>query len=272
MVGHDQEPDAAWRRGMEPGEPEPTRPAWSLPIGGDERVEAWTPRAGTPPTPPPSPRPTPRPPADQEAIPAEAASAQAPPAPEPRGVVLPEGAHVVTDADLEALRDEIADELRGPYLEAAAALNAAADELEQRLYDDIVDLAVRLAEAVVQRTVALDREVVIETARRALRLAGPVARVVVRCNADDATPLRERLVDVAQGEAGRAVEVIVRPSDDIDAGGCLLTFESGIVDARVSRQLDRLAEAVKGAIHDTPVAKPRPRRAERTRTVTESTR
>lgn len=271
MGADDQRPSVAWRSGAEGGDPEPTRPAWAQARGGAEEVHAWAPRQQTPPTPPPSPRPAPRPPrADEVEVGAE--PEPPPPSPEPQRVVLPEGSHVVTDADLEALRDEIADELREPYLAAASALNAAADELEQRLYDDIVDLAVRLAEAVVHRTVALDRDVVIETARRALRLAGPVARVVVRCNADDAAHLRERLVDVAHGEAGRAVEVIVRPSDDIDAGGCLLTFDSGIVDARVSRQLDRLAEAVKAAIHDAPLPKPRTRRAERTRTVTESTR
>jgi len=138
----------------------------------------------------------------------------------------------------------------------------AVGELEQRLYDDVVDLAVRLAEAVVRRTVEIDRDVLLENTRRALRTAGPVSRMTLKCAAEDAPFLRERIEDLVKSEVGRAIEVTVRPSDDIDLGGCLLTFDSGIVDARIPQQLSRLADAVKATLHDTAAKRAATREAE----------
>jgi len=78
-----------------------------------------------------------------------------------------------------------------------------------------------------------------------------VSRMTLKCAEEDAPFLREQIDEAVRSEAGRAIEVTVRPSADIDIGGCLLTFDSGIVDARVPQQLSRLADAVKAALHDT---------------------
>lgn len=189
----------------------------------------------------------PRSPAEEEP------STAAPEAPaEP---TIPPGSFIVSEADLEAREQELVALLREPFRDAARELKAAAIELQQRLHEDLVDLAGRFAQALIYREVRLDRGIMLDIAHRALRMAGTLERVVIKCSEEDAPFLREELGEVARSEAGQAsVEVIVRPSDDIDVGGCLLTFEGGIVDARNEKRLDRLMEAVKAAVADAPIA------------------
>ncbi len=138
--------------------------------------------------------------------------------------------------------------LQAPYEEGAAKLAAAARELDNRVHQDLVQLALELAQEMVERVIELDPSVVLDVAKRAVRRAGPVQRLVVKCSEHDAAFLRDQLPGVAKQEGGRAVEVLVRPSDDIRPGGVLLTFSSGIVDARMEKGLSRLAEAVRAAL------------------------
>jgi hypothetical protein len=180
----------------------------------------------------------------------EAAGLGAEPGPSSAGQALPEGMMLVSEEMIAQREDAIVEALRTPYLEAATKLMAAADELESRLRDDVVELAARIAQALVHRELRTDRSVVLEVAQRALRLVGPLERLTVRCAPEDADLLRENLPGLARVEVGRVVEVLVRPSDDILPGGLVLTFEGGVVDAREERRLARLVEAVKMALRD----------------------
>ncbi|MCA9515033.1 MAG: hypothetical protein KC635_08845 [Myxococcales bacterium] len=238
--------------------------------GNRERVVTWVPGGEVTESPPPPPA------AKAPAKPAAAATgkgaappppgggakSEAPkhsPAPEPpeeedAAPVVPPGSLIVSEADLEAREQELVDVLREPYRAAARDLKGAIIELQQRLHEDLVDLAGRFAQALIYREVRLDRGIMLDIAHRALRMAGTMERVVIKCSEEDAPVLREELGDLARSEAGQAVEVVVRPSDDIDVGGCLLTFEGGIVDARNEKRLERLMEVVKAAVSDAPVA------------------
>ena len=187
--------------------------------------------------------PQPQPTVDALAAATASAEAAAPSAPQ-----IPEGALILTPEELEAHEQAFIDALREPYLAAAQRLEDAREELASRVHEDIVELAARLATALIHRAISEDRTITLEILQRAFRLAGPLEHVTVRCNADDADLIRERAPGLARAETGRAVEVVVRPSDDITAGGCVLTWEGGVVDARNERRLERIVEAVKTAI------------------------
>ena len=163
---------------------------------------------------------------------------------------LAAGMIVVSEAELAQRDAEVAEAAIAPYREAIARFDRVVNELEQRLREDIVDLSARIASALAQRELKLDRTLVLDIARRALRLLGPLERVIVKCAESDAELLREHLPTLARAEAGRPVEVLVRPSDDILAGGLLLTFDGGVVDAREERRLQRIVDAVKAAIQE----------------------
>jgi len=270
------------------------RPAWSRPRSEPE-VEGWRPHAQPKRPAEPSPEPPrggPRAGApearDPEGAPPEASAdasggaigegaarpgaGEGGPPPAAAAPPLPPGAMVMTEAQLAARDEALVAELRAPYEESARRLAAGVVELQQRLHEDMVELAARVGEVLMYREVRSDPAVILDITRRALRMVGPMERVVVKCAPEDEAILREHLDEVARHEAGRAVEVIVRASDDIDVGGCLLTFESGIVDARSNKRLERIIDALKAAVSDAPAAElhgappPRPRSGRRVRT------
>lgn len=227
---------------------------WGVPEGRDE-VTPWAltqrekpaaePARAAPPVEPPPP------PVDVEPTP------EPEPPPEPATASpIPEGMLLVSEQELLDREDAIVEALRTPYKQAASQLELAVAELETRLTDDVVELAARIAQALIYKELELNRSLVLEVAQRALRLVGPLERLTVRCAPEDAELLREHMPGLARVEVGRAVEVLVRPSDDIMPGGLLLTFEGGVVDAREERRLQRIVEAVKAAIREVRQAPP----------------
>lgn len=163
---------------------------------------------------------------------------------------IPPGMILISEEELAEREAEIEEALRQPYLDAAEKLGLALVQLELRLRDDVVDLAAKIASALVGRAFELDRKLTLDVAQRALKLLGAIERVVVKCSPLDADSLREQLPGLARMEAGRNVEVIVKPSDDIRPGGVLMTFDGGVVDAREEKRLERIVEAVKAAVQD----------------------
>lgn len=198
------------------------------------------------PVPPSRPAPVPEPVAAPE--PVQTVTVEAPP--EPAEPTIPEGMLLVSEEALAEREEAIVEALRKPYLDAARSLVIAIDELETRLTDDVVELAARIASALTYREFVGDKTLILEVAQRALRLVGPLERLTVRCAPEDAELLRDNLPALARVEVGRAVEVVVRPSDDIMPGGLVLTFDGGVVDAREERRSARIVEAVKAAIRE----------------------
>lgn len=240
-----------WGRGAAREKPAP----WVARANAEASVTAWTATERV------SARPSPAPPQAAPPAPASAGpgTAEPPPsAPEPTAPAasdsyvqpIPEGMLLVSEEALAEREEAIVEALRKPYLDAARSMLQAVDELETRLTDDIVDLAARIAQALTYREFTTDKTLVLEVAQRALRLVGPLERLTVRCAPEDAELLRDNLPALARVEVGRAVEVVVRPSDDIMPGGLLLTFDGGVVDAREERRAARIVEAVKTAIRE----------------------
>lgn len=240
-----------WGRGTVREKPAP----WGARSNAEASVTAWTAteRVSARPSPaPPPPAPsTPAPPGPGSVEPPPIA-AEPPPAAvsDSYAQPIPEGMLLVSEEALAEREEAIVEALRKPYLDAARSMLQAIDELETRLTDDIVDLAARIAQALTYREFTTDKTLVLEVAQRALRLVGPLERLTVRCAPEDAELLRDNLPALARVEVGRAVEVVVRPSDDIMPGGLLLTFDGGVVDAREERRAARIVEAVKAAIRE----------------------
>lgn len=122
---------------------------------------------------------------------------------------------------------------------AAAARARAGAEAELRA------LAVRIAEKLLGRELALDPAVVVDVAATAMRHAGEPRELVVRCATEDLEALergKPRLV-----ERCRAAQVVRFVADDrVARGGCIIETELGIVDARLSTQLDAIERALRG--------------------------
>ena len=114
------------------------------------------------------------------------------------------------------------------------------DEAER----DTLELAFRIAERIVGRTIELEPEVVREMIAGALEHVRGKRHVVVYLHPDDlqsVAPHREAMADELDGAT-----IYFEEDDRIDRGGCLIETESTRVDARLEMQLERLKDALEG--------------------------
>jgi flagellar biosynthesis/type III secretory pathway protein FliH len=122
---------------------------------------------------------------------------------------------------------------------AVAARARAGAEAELRT------LAVRIAEKILGRELQLDASAVVDVAAAAMRHAGEPRELVVRCAAEDLEALergKPRLV-----ERCRSAQVARFVADErVPRGGCILETELGVVDARLSTQLEAIERALRG--------------------------
>jgi type III secretion system HrpE/YscL family protein len=122
---------------------------------------------------------------------------------------------------------------------AAAARARAGAEAELRT------LAVHIAEKILGRELLLDGATVVDVAREALKHVGEPRELVVRCAPEDLEALargKPRLVERCRA----AQAVVFRPDATVARGGCVVETELGLVDARLSTQLEAIERALRG--------------------------
>lgn len=157
---------------------------------------------------------------------------------------------IVADANDEAerLRAKSTAEGRERGLMAVTELlvgaRAQAARTQKETERDLRALAVRIAEKILARELALDPTAVADVAAEAVRLAGEARELVVRVHPDDLAALERGRPRVL--ERSRAMQVAFRADERVARGGCIVESELGLVDARLSTQLDAIERALKG--------------------------
>jgi flagellar biosynthesis/type III secretory pathway protein FliH len=160
------------------------------------------------------------------------------------------------DGELAAARDE-AERLRrkaesegrerglGAVTELLVGARAAAARARAGAEAELRALAVRIAEKILGRELRIDAAAVVDVAAEALRHAGEPRELVVRCAAEDVEALergKPRLVERCR--AAQAVRFVA--DDRVGRGDCIVESELGVVDARLSTQLDAIERALRG--------------------------
>ena len=137
-------------------------------------------------------------------------------------------------------------QLDGP----AAALAGAAEQLQAMRADaaasveaDAVDLALRIAEQVVQASLAVEPERVVDAVRGALRRLVERDRVLVLVHPDDLDVLREH-ADGLVAELGGIEHIGVEADRRVARGGAIVRTSEGEVDATLETKLGRAREVV----------------------------
>ncbi len=160
-------------------------------------------------------------------------------------------AQLVATARLEAdrLRAEAIAEGRERGLSAVTELLVAARAESARsrreTAHELRSLAVKIAEKLLGRALALDASVVVDLAGEALQHAGEPRALRLRCNPEDLLELesgRPRLLERCRSAGALRIEA----DEQIVRGGCVIESELGIVDARISVQLDAIDRALRG--------------------------
>ncbi|HUS97777.1 MAG TPA: FliH/SctL family protein [Hyphomicrobiaceae bacterium] len=120
-----------------------------------------------------------------------------------------------------------------------ASINERRGVWEASARQDLVDLAMAIARRVARRVGQRDREVVLANITEAIELAGSRSEVTIMVSPADAEAARQfasSLVDMRkQWEHIRVVE-----DEEVSPGGCRIQWGSGVVDATLETQLDRI--------------------------------
>ncbi len=110
--------------------------------------------------------------------------------------------------------------------------------------EDVVRLAVYLAERIVRRAIAADPQAVVRQVESVLGLVARPTRLVVAINPGDEAVVREAMPSLLK-RFPMAEHVELAMDEQLEAGGCLArTAGGGWLDATVETQLDRLAASI----------------------------
>ena len=171
---------------------------------------------------------------------------------------VPPPAPNTPEVDLDAIRAEGFNEgytagaadARAAVEPAAAALQAAAAELAglrgevaERAERAAVELALRIAEQIVQAAIAVEPERVVDAVRGALRRLVERDRVLVLVHPEDLDVLREHAAGLV-AELGGIEHIGVEADRRVARGGAIVRTSEGEVDATLDTKLGRAREVV----------------------------
>jgi flagellar assembly protein FliH len=108
---------------------------------------------------------------------------------------------------------------------------------------DVLAFAVRVAEKVAKRAVALDRDAAVNNLKAVLRLVGTRTDLVVRIHPTDGDTMRQFAATLAE-DLGQRVHVRVTEDETLTPGGCVVRTGVTEVDAAVDTQIDQIVNLV----------------------------
>lgn len=118
-------------------------------------------------------------------------------------------------------------------------------EMIRKTERQVVQLAMSVASRIVQREVAMDRELLIAMARVALDRLGESASARIRLHPEDYAAVQRLGGDAVQagsGIPGSTVQVVADPV--IHRGGCVVESDFGLIDVSVDAQVEELTRAL----------------------------
>ncbi|MCG0278394.1 MAG: hypothetical protein L5656_07660 [Thermanaeromonas sp.] len=148
-------------------------------------------------------------------------------------------------AEGEALRREgekIREEARVVLKEAKEAYN----ETIKRAEEKILELAIEIASEIIGREVELNKEIILDIARRAIERVAEGQAYTIYASPEEAAFLRQHREELLkEAPLNARLQVIADPG--VRPGGCRVETENGFVDATVDTQLEEIRRLLKGA-------------------------
>lgn len=117
--------------------------------------------------------------------------------------------------------------------ESISAVGTLRATIVREAEQDLLQLAARIAEAVVRERVSADSAVAVRALEAALGDVPATEGFTVRCHPSDEEALRRRLEELAPSGASHTL----RPDPGLSPGGCIVESVAGDMDARVETQL-----------------------------------
>jgi type III secretion protein L len=108
---------------------------------------------------------------------------------------------------------------------------------------ELVKLAVAIAKKIIGRSIELNPGTVLQTAKEALRGVRSQRRVTIKVHPSDEDALREQAgsLKMLGAEVG---ELVIVGNPSIEAGGCIVESDLGVIDAQIGTQLASIENAL----------------------------
>lgn len=117
------------------------------------------------------------------------------------------------------------------------------EEILKAAEEEIVDLAILVAEKIIRREVEKDSEVVISTIKEALKRLTAKEEITIRVNIDEVGVVKEHKDEfMAQTKGLRAITF--KEDSGIERGGCRIDTDFGSIDATISTQLEEIRKGL----------------------------
>ena len=107
----------------------------------------------------------------------------------------------------------------------------------------IVKLAIEIAKKIIQRELTQNPEILLYVVREALKRIADNGRIVIRTNPEDLELIKGDK-DLMQNHLLVFEHVDFVSSEKIQRGGCVIESESGIVDAQMDVQLEKIEQSL----------------------------
>lgn len=114
---------------------------------------------------------------------------------------------------------------------------------QQSLEQSTMKFGIAVAEIIIKREVSIDKGLVLQQVREALKRVVGVERIKLRVNPQDEFIVKENRAAVTE-DSDSIRDIIIDLDETIEPGGCILESDSGNVDARLSTQLKKIEESL----------------------------
>lgn len=168
-----------------------------------------------------------------------------------------EAARLCAEASERGHAEGVAQGLRDIHDElglAKEAIGAVVDRVESyeseflgRIEAEAVELALTLAERIVDVVIEIDREAVVRIVETALRATSAREKVVLEVNPAD-WPIVNEALEGASTKVNDWRSLELRRSLEVAPGGCVVHTEQGEVDASPEQQIAVAANALRGLV------------------------
>lgn len=139
------------------------------------------------------------------------------------------------------LADEQLHSLLPAMRQAVERLDRERAGLLRKWEEGLIQLAVRIAERLVRRTIETNDEITAQLVADVVELAAGSPEVTLRLHPEDVQALENAGTDLSRG-AGGALAVHVVADSQVASGDCLAETRHGTIDGRLEQRLARIEE------------------------------
>jgi flagellar biosynthesis/type III secretory pathway protein FliH len=135
-------------------------------------------------------------------------------------------------------------QLQQAWLQAIQQWEADSRQLQQQARDGVVELAIGLARKVIHREIATDPGVIRDQLAHGLSPVMRPLEVTVHLHPEDRPTVEAALPELTQ-QFAQVQQLHLIEDEQLQRGGCRLSYGQGEIDLTLDKQLDRLVAAIR---------------------------